>query len=291
MVSKIIYKNLDKVLYPEDKITKRKILEYYQKNAELILRYFKNRPITLQRFPNGIKEEGFFQKNANYFFPKWIKTLPILKQNKEPISLIICNNKSTLFYLVNLGVLSFHLWLSKQDNLNKPDRLIFDLDPSSNSFKDVIKAAKILKRVIEDLNLTPFVMTTGSKGLHVIIPIKKEKDFSFTHEISKKIAMIAFEKNPDLLTLKLTKKERKNKVFIDYIRNSYGQTTIAPYSLRAIRKAPIATPLYWDELNNKNLNAQSYNIDNIEKKLKQDKDPFREISTKAKSLVKVFKEI
>jgi bifunctional non-homologous end joining protein LigD len=134
-------------------------------------------------------------------------------------------------------------------------------------------------------------MTTGSKGLHVVVPIKREKEFSFTHEVSKKIASIAFERAPDLLTLRIAKNQRKKKVFIDYIRNSYGQTAIAPYSLRAIRKAPVATPLYWDELNDKNLNAQSFNIDNLEEKLKRDKDPFHEIDRKAKSLVKVFNEI
>lgn len=289
-MAKIVYKNLDKIIYPKDKITKRKILEYYQNNADLLLPYFKDRPITLERFPNGIKEDGFYQKNASYFFPKWIKTLPIFKKNKESINLILCNNRTSLIYLVNLAAISFHLWLSKKDNLSKPDRLIFDLDPSSDNFKDVIKAAKILKKILEDLNLNPFVMTTGSKGLHVVVPIKREKEFSFTHEMSKKIALLAFEKEPDLLTLKMAKKLRKKRVFIDYVRNSYGQTTIAPYSLRPISKAPIATPLYWEELEDKNLNSQSYNIDNIEEKLKKDKDAFESIDKKAKSLVKVFKD-
>lgn len=290
MTYRITYKNLDKILYPKDNITKRKVLEYYQKNATLILPYFKDRPLTLQRFPNGIQEAGFYQKNASYFFPKWIKTLPILKKNEEPISLIICNNSSTLLYLVNLGALSFHLWLSKQDRLLTPDRLIFDLDPSSDNFKDVVNAAKILKSVLEDLKLNPYVMTTGSRGLHVVVPIKREKEFSFTHEASKKIAMLALEKNPNLLTLKVAKEKRNKKVFIDYIRNSYGQTTISPYSLRTINKAPVATPLYWDELNDKNLNAQRYNIDNIEEKLNRDNDPFKDIDKKAKSLVKVLNE-
>jgi bifunctional non-homologous end joining protein LigD len=291
MQYKIAYKHLEKILYPKDKITKQAVLEYYQENAKLIFSYWQNRPLTIVRFPDGINEEGFFQKNACAYFPKWLDTKSSLKKNGTALNLIIFKKKATLYYLVNLGTLCFHLWLSKADKLNLPDRIIFDLDPSTSDFQQVAQAAQKLKKIICELNLAPFIMTTGSRGLHIVIPILREKDFSFTHEISKQIASIAVKKHPELFTLTLSKKERKKKIFIDYIRNSFGQTSIAPYSLRSLDGAPVATPLYWEELENKKLTSQTFNIHNIFKKLEKDNDPWKTLSKKSKSLVNIFKNL
>jgi bifunctional non-homologous end joining protein LigD len=197
------------------------------------------------------------------------------------------HTKTTLKYVVNQDGICFHRWLSKKENIKTPDLLVYDLDPPGKDFSAVAKAASRLKLLIEGLGGKPFVMTTGSKGVHIVIPIKPEKDFDEVREIAKKIARRAVKEDPENLTTKVRKEKRGGKIFLDYLRNTYGHTAISPYSLRSLKDAPVATPLDWDELSDNNLNSQTFNFKNIFKRLSRIKDPWNGINRYRWSLEEV----
>lgn len=283
--------NQEKILFPEDGITKGDIVKYYKDIAPLMLLYTANRALVMQRFPDGIDSEGFYHKDAPEYFPDWIKTVSIPKKGylksdnkKDPnVSYVIADHKATVVYLANFGCLTYHLWLSQIDKLDYPDKLIFDLDPSNDkSFKKICKVAKELKIILQEHDLVPFVMSTGSRGLHVIVPIKPTKTFEEVKAFAKEIAQQLISQDPDNLTLDVSKEKRKNKIFIDILRNSFGATSVALYSVRAKAGAPVAFPLKWEELDDPKLTPTKYNIFNIFQRIKKVGDLFKDIKKSAK---------
>jgi bifunctional non-homologous end joining protein LigD len=276
--------NLDKNFYPSKKITKKEVIDYYLKISDYILPHLINRPLVMHRFPDGIDSEGFYQKQCPDYFPSWIKSKKINLVQDGKQKLVVIEKKADLIYLVDQGVLVFHVWLSLKRNVNKPDKIIFDLDPpKSSDFKLAVFAALKLKEVITKRGLKPFVMTTGSKGIHVIALIKPQYNFDKIREFAKDIANNLVKQYPDKLTIELRKKKRQGKLLIDYFRNSFGQTAVVPYSLRAIQNAPVATPLDWYELK-RIKSSQDYNISNIFKRLAQKSEPWKDIYKKRKIL-------
>lgn len=276
----------NKLLFPKSKITKKDLALYYQDVSEYMLPLIKDRPISLHRFPQGIGEEGFFQKNVPEGHPAWVKTVKVHRQEKESIQMVLCNHAATLLWLVNQNCITPHIWLSRIDRPEHPDRLIFDLDPPpKKGFEVVVKAAQTLREVLEEeLHLPTFVNTTGSKGLHLVVPIKREWDFEKTRHFAHGIAELLVKRYPDEYTIETRKDKRRGRVYIDTIRNAYGQTVVAPYAVRAIEGAPIATPLHWEELKNKKLNSQFFHIGNIRKRLSSFKNPWALIEKKSCSL-------
>jgi len=287
---KIKISNPSKTIFPNTGYSKLDVIKYYEKIAEIILPHMKNRPVVMQRFPDGIEQKGFFQKNISKYFPKWIRTVIVDKENGS-VKHVICNDKATLIYLANQACITPHVWLSKKRTLQKPDRLIFDLDPPNNNFKLALFAAKKLHSLLEKLNLESYVMTTGSSGLHVWVPLDSSFDFQTSRAFAKKIAEFLVKNNREKLTVEHRKERRNNRLFIDYLRNSYGQTSVVPYSIRAIEGAPVATPLEWSELNKPRLNSRFYTIKNIFKRLKHKKDPWKNMkynSTKLENAEKIL---
>lgn len=241
--------NPDKILYPERKISKLEIVQYYHDIADKMLPYLKDRPLTLQRFPDGVSKEGFYQKNAADYFPDYIKTVEIPTEDGSNTQLY-CNTQKSLVYLANQGVISFHTWVAKRDKLDKPDKLVFDLDPSDKDFEKVKEAAKIVGDFLREKDIEPNLMTTGQNGLHVWYKIYRTKTFDQIREEVKQMADELADSHPDLLTTEVRKNKRANRIFVDYLRNSYAQTSICPYSLRPNEQAGIATPISWDDLKN-----------------------------------------
>lgn len=281
----------EKIFFPRSKITKGELINYYNDIAEIILPHIQDRPVSMLRMPDGIKGESFFQKEASDYFPEWIKTKKIKKQGGS-VHHVICNNKATLVYLANQACITPHVWLSKINKLNYPDRLIFDLDPSGKNydFKKVKSAAKIIHRFLSDeLKLNPFLMTTGSRGLHVVIPIYANDDFDKVRELGQDITRVIANRHPKELTNEVRKKKRKGRIFLDTARNAYAQTAVPPYSVRPGENAPVAAPIDWDELSNNKLISQSYNIKNIFKRLKKVSDPWEDINQNKNSLKKAYK--
>lgn len=238
-----------KIIFPEAQITKLDIVKYYRDYSDKILPFLKNRPLTIQRFPEGVSKPGFYQKKAADYFPSFVKTVRIPTQDGINTQ-IYCNTKKSLIYLVNQGTVSFHIWPAKRDQLKKPDKIIFDLDPSDNSFSKVKKAASLVAEYLKKKNHTPKIMTTGQTGLHLWYTIRRTQKFDSIREKIKAMAEELTLKHPQLFTTEMRKKDRGHKIFLDYLRNSYGQTSICPYSLRPNPVAGIAMPIDWNDLKN-----------------------------------------
>jgi bifunctional non-homologous end joining protein LigD len=284
--------NTDKVLFPDDGITKGDLVDYYHRMADRILPYLEERPVMLQRFPDGLGDSGFYQKQASDYFPDWIaKATVALKEKDEFRSMVVCNDAATLVYLANQACITLHAWLSRRAQLVRPDRMIFDLDPAGDDFAEVREAARRLREVLEHVGLTPYVMTTGSKGLHVAVPLKPETSFDRVRHFARDLATFIAERQPDRYTVEPRKEKRKQRLFLDYLRNGYGQTAVVPYAVRANAGAPIATPLDWDELSDGSLESNRYTMRNIFRRLGQKDDPWARMGRHARGLAKPQKRL
>jgi bifunctional non-homologous end joining protein LigD len=244
----------------------------------------KGRPVTLQRFPDGIDSEGFFQKEASAYFPDWIDRAAIELKKGGIQHQVMCDNEASLVYLASQAVITFHAMLSRNDRLLYPDRMVFDLDPPDDDFGLVVFAARTVKEKVEDLGFRAFVMTTGSRGLHVVIPLDRSADYATVHEYARRMAEMMAKDHSDRLTPDIVKERRKGRLFLDYMRNTFGQTHVAPYSVRPKKGAPVATPVTWEELDS--INSQSYNIRNVSERLKKKGDPWNDIDSYARSVEK-----
>lgn len=261
----------DKILFPEKKLTKKDMVVYYHRIADRMLPYLKDRPLTLQRFPDGIETDGFYQKSAGDYFSEFIERVTIKTKEGENDQ-VICNSKKALIYLANQGVITFHVWLSRKDMLEKPDKVIYDLDPPANSFAKVQDAARKVGDFLKDQNLQPQLMTTGKSGFHVFYKRRRTQDFDAVRKEARERAEKLVEKYPELFTIETLKKNREGKIFLDYLRNAYAQTAVCPYSLRPIPSAGIATLIEWSELS-KIKSPDQYGPGNIFNRLSQ-KDNF-----------------
>lgn len=285
---KIELSNQNKVFYKKLGVTKGDIIEYYQKIFPVIESHVADRPLTLHRYPDGIKGEDFYQKEAPEYIPDFIDTVEIEKKNGEKQYQIICNKKATIAYLANLGTISLHIWLSKSDMLFYPDKLVFDLDPPKNNFDSVREAAFDFRDYLNELNIDPYVMTTGSEGLHVVIPILRKRKFNQVRDIASNITSALESKFPEKYTTAIRKHKREGRVFLDIARNAYGQTSVSPYSLRARDECSVATPIDWDELNS-DIDSKSYTIKNIFRRLGQKKDPWKKFYSHPQKIEKLEK--
>lgn len=282
--------NEDKILFFKAKITKGQLIEYYTNIALIMISHIKNRPLTLRRFPNGIDKKGFYQKDAAEYFPSWIKTENIKKREGGIVHYVLCNHAATLVYLANQAAIELHPWLSRVPKLKNPDRMIFDLDPSPGvSFETVRWAATELKNMLEYFELPAFIMTTGSRGLHIVVPLKQIHTFDFVKDFAQDIARSLIKKFPKKLTLEMLKKNRGKRIFMDTLRNSWGATGIAPYSVRAKEGAPIATPIEWKEL--ATVTPQKYTIKNIMQRIAKKGDVWQDMQKNRVMLTNARKKL
>ena len=281
----------DKVLFPQDGITKGDLVDYYAKIAAVMLPYMKDRPVTMHRFPEGIDLEGFYQQEASDYFPAWVGRATVAKREGGQITHVVCQDKASLIYIANQGCITPHVWLSRRDKPEHPDLMIFDLDPPDGDFAPVRQAAVWLKELLAELEVTPFVKTTGSRGVHVVVPLDRSADFDRVRQLARGIARRLAERRPDHLTYEQRKAKRRGRVFLDTLRNSYGQTAVAPYAVRARPGAPVATPIDWDELSGKGFDSQRYKINNIFIKLERGKDPWDSIRRQTYSAAAIEKRL
>jgi bifunctional non-homologous end joining protein LigD len=285
----------DKVLFGKSGITKNDLINYYQTIAPIMLPYCDDRPISMQRFPNGITEEGFFQKEAGDYFPTWITRVAIPKQTNGVVHYVVIDKPATLIYLANQGCITPHIWLSRADNLNKPDRMIFDLDPADNhSFADVQHVAKEIKKILDEYELPTFCMLTGSRGAHIVVPLKRIHTFEQVRTFAHDIATLLAQKFPDLVTVTMHKANRGKRVFVDWLRNGFGSTAVAPYAVRAHEGAPVAMPVTWKELLSPRMTSQKYTIKNVKQRMSKVGDVWKGMQQHAVSLKKArekFKKI
>ncbi|MBT8207166.1 MAG: non-homologous end-joining DNA ligase [Acidimicrobiia bacterium] len=233
----------EKLIFPEH--TKGEVVAYYRAFAARILPHVMNRPVTLERYPAGIGAKGIMQKNAAKHFPAYIGRYEVPKRDGTTVYPVI-TSADGVTYLANQGTVTFHIPTARIDE--QPDRLIIDLDPEEGDVAQVRKAAVAMRRILDEVGLPPLLMTSGSKGYHLVVPLQTDRTQPNTAELAHGVAAIAAHRHPDLFTIEFLKKNRGGRVFVDWMRNTEGATAVAPYSLRARDEAPIAMPLSWDEL-------------------------------------------
>lgn len=237
----------EKLLYPKDGITKGEVVAYYQQASTHILPHLVSRPLTLQRFPGGIDKPGFMQKNAGKGFPAFIERVELPKQDGT-VQYPSIKDDEGLIYLANQNTVTFHIPCFRNFDLEHPDRLVFDLDPSEGDVDGARFGAQAVSALLSELGVSPLVMTSGSKGYHVVVHLKPTIDFESLARFAQACAVVLTHLHADRLTVEFLKKERQDRVFIDWLRNGFGATGVSPYSLRPRPGAPIAMPISWDEL-------------------------------------------
>jgi len=273
--------NADKVYFPDEAITKGQLVEYYAKVGERMLPHIAGRPVSMRRFPDGIGEEGFFQKEAPKHFPDWIERVRVRKKDGT-VNHVVIRRVADLVYLAEQGCIEPHVWLSTSEHLDRPDRMVIDLDPSSDDTGLVRHAARTVHDVLDEVGVVPFVMTSGSKGFHVWVPLKATDAFDVVGRFARDVAEVVVARAPDAFTVERRKDDRGGRVLIDTVANGYGATSIPPYAVRARAGAPVATPLDWDEL--ARTEPRSYTIGNVLQRLGQKDDPFASLRDRARSL-------
>ena len=228
---KVDLKNLDKIFWPKEKITKGELIEYYIKVAPYLLPYLKDRPQTMVRFPDGIEGTHFYQKNL-VDHPSWVKTTSVTHKGKTTHYLVV-NNLESLLYAVNLGCIEFHPFLSHIKTIGSPDFLVFDLDPEATTFANVVKVAQEIHNVLEELSIPSFCKTSGATGLHICVPLKGKHTYEEAKDFALSIANIVHQRIPKITSLERMPQKRQGKVYLDCFQNNQGQTIAAPYSVRA----------------------------------------------------------
>ena len=267
--------NLSKIYWPANKITKGAMLEYYQKIAPVILPYLKNRPLSLKRNINGIADKGFFQKDAGEHFPAWIKTAPFhAASTGQTVNYTICNDTATLLYLANLGCIEMNPWSSTIKTPDQPTYLIIDIDPSpKNSFDQVVETARATGELLDKAGATYYCKTSGATGMHIFIPLNAKYDYDQARDFGHIIASNVQAQLPSFTSLERSLKKRGDKIYIDYLQNSRGQTVASAYSVRPVEGAQVSAPVLWKEVK-KGLDPAQFTIFNIEKRIQQLGDIF-----------------
>jgi len=270
--------NLDKVFFPDSGIRKGDVLDYYLDVAETMIRHTKDRPLVMRRFPDGIEGHDFYQQDMPDYFPDWVERVKVKKQGGT-VTHVLCQNRATLAYLADQACLTPHVWLSRAGDVYHPDRLLFDLDPPGDSFEPVREAAMRLKDILEELDMQAFVQTTGSKGVHMVVALDGSARFDEARHFARDLCGVLAARHNESLTVEQRKDKRQGRVYLDFLRNSYGQSMVAPYALRVLPGAPAATPLEWDELRDRKIGPRSYGLKDIPRRLAQMEDPWAALSS------------
>ncbi|MGQ3088725.1 DNA ligase D, partial [Flavobacterium sp.] len=270
---KVEITNPDKIFWPKEGYTKGDVIAYYDAMADCVLKYIQDRPQSLRRTPDGIKSEGFFQKDMAGKAPSWAKTRKIRSSSKgESIEYLICNDKETLMYMANLGCIEINPWSSHVGTINNPDYIIFDLDPNKATLKDLITTANKVKEVLDSLGIKGYLKTSGGKGLHVFIPIMPKYTYDQTRDFSHLISQAVNKALPKITSLERMPKDREGKVYLDFLQNGKGKTMACAYSLRPREGATASAPLEWEELNEKGFDLKNYNIKTLPERVKEKGD-------------------
>ncbi|GAB4245387.1 MAG: non-homologous end-joining DNA ligase [Thermoleophilia bacterium] len=288
--------NEDKVLFPESGLTKGDLIDYYVKVSDYLLPLVQERPLTLFRWPDGIEAEGFVQQAAPEYFPEWIPRVTADKRSGGSITHAMAEKAADLAFFADQGTVTLHAWLSRKDRPDHPDTLVFDLDPpdddsgtsrhveADGSFSVVRRAARDLRALLEEIGLAAYVKTSGSRGLHITSPLRRAHTFAEARSVARSLAKLLAHRNPDLYTVEQYKEQRKGRLFLDTVRNSYAMTMATAYSVRAKPGAPVAMPLSWDEVGRSSLSPRTYTIENAFRRLAHKQDPWEGLRSHSRTL-------
>jgi bifunctional non-homologous end joining protein LigD len=272
----------DRVVFPEVKLTKLDLARHYERVAPLMLPYVRDRPLALQAYPDGIEGDGFFMKAVPKYFPDWVKRATMRKKGGT-ITHVLAQDAATLVYLAGQNVVTVHTWLSRVDKPYQPDRLTLDFDPSGGGFGEVRAAARAAGDRLRDLGLATYAMTTGSRGVHVVCPLRRGPGFEEVHAFARALAEKMVAEDPDHLTLEWHKADRGKRIYVDVNRIAYAQHAVAPYAVRPRPKAPVAVPLHWDELQDPALQPDGWTVKTLGPRLEEG-DPWEGMMRHARAL-------
>ena len=281
----------DKLLFPDDGITKGDLAAYYERVAEWMLPHVRGRPVSMQRFPDGIGGKGFFHKDIPDYFPAWIRRVEVPKSGGT-VTHVVIRGEDTLVYLVGQNTITPHVWLSRADRPWQPDRMVIDLDPPpGGDFATVRRAALHAGELLSELGFTPFAQVTGSKGIHVWTPLRRRARHDEVRAFAGQIGAVLAQRHPDELTTEWRKEKREGRILVDMARNTYAQTAIPPYAVRPRPGAPVATPVDWDELSDSRLRPDRWNVGNVLRRLRAKGDPWADIASYARGIARARRRI
>jgi bifunctional non-homologous end joining protein LigD len=274
----------ERLLWPADGITKGDLFDYYGAIAEVMLPHVRDRPVSLQRFRESVEKGGFFQKEVPKGAPDWVRTVAVPKHGGV-VHHVLANDRETLQWLAQQGCVTPHVFTARADRLERPDRLVIDLDPSREDFAAVRRAARACGTALRERGLEPFAMVTGSRGIHVVAPLKRTRDAEDVLAWSRAFASALAEAAPEELTTEFRKADRDDRIYVDVARNGIAQTVVPPYATRPRPGAPVATPLRWEELDDDGLRPDGWTLKTIMKRLDElGGDPWADIAAAARAL-------
>jgi bifunctional non-homologous end joining protein LigD len=267
--------HLDKVFWPGEGYAKKDLIEYYAGVSPRILPYLKNRPQALNRHPDGIAGQSFFQKNLAQSPPPWVKTVRIPSESGGgTVRYLVCQNRDTLIYVANLGAIEINVWSSSLPHLRSPDYIVLDFDPLETSFPAVVEAVRAAKEVLDGLGLPAFCKTSGATGMHVYVPLAPRFTYEQSRTLAHLVCLIINRRHPDLTSLERSPAKRKGRIYLDYLQNRLGATMAAPYALRPVPGALVSTPLEWREVTAR-LDPADYDIRTVPRRIARRDDPWR----------------
>jgi bifunctional non-homologous end joining protein LigD len=289
---KVPLTNQQKLYWPDEKITKGELIDYYMEMADYVLPYLKDRPLSLHRFPNGIKDAGFYQKDVDTeAAPDWVKTVTLHAASaSRDVDYLVCNNAATLVYMANLGCIEMNPWLSRVKNLDNPDYIVLDLDPENIAFKYVVETALAIKALLDKVGVKSFCKTSGASGLHIYVPTGGKYNYETCRLFAEYVAKQVQQDLPKITSVIRTKSKRNKKVYIDYMQNSRGQTVASPYSVRPKPGATVSAPLNWDELND-DLAISNFTMENMGDRVKAMGDLWKDIDKTKNDLRKAIEKV
>jgi bifunctional non-homologous end joining protein LigD len=281
---RVPFSHPDKALFADPDITKRQLARHYERVAPAMIPHIRDRPLALQAFPNGIDAPGFFMKSVPKYFPEWIATVKVPKRGGS-LTQVLAPDAATLVYLAGQNVVTPHIWLSRADRPQEPDRLIIDLDPSPGiGFDEVRAAARDAGERLRDSGLAASAMVTGSRGVHVVSPLRRGPGFGEVHSFARRLAEAMVAAHPKQLTLEWHRAERGARIYLDVNRINYAQHGVAPYGVRPRPGGPVAMPIRWEELSDRTLAPDRWTIADAADRLDGDGDAWKGIGRSARNL-------
>ena len=285
--------NLDKIYWPEEEFTKADLIHYYYEIADYLLPYLNDRPLIMKRYPNGIGGHAFHQHDVDDV-PEFVSTIALLAEDEgeHTVDYIVGGNLQTHLYLANLGAIERHPWHARVDKLDFPDWFVFDLDPGEEvEFETICDVALTTREIIKTLGLESYAKTSGSRGIHVYVPIKAEYSFEKVSDLVERIAEAVARENPRTATAERSRqKRRKTQIYVDFLQNAYGKSVVAPYSVRPRPGATVSAPLDWTEVEEKKISIKDFTIKNMLARVKEKGDLFRPVLSKRQELEEAFEK-
>lgn len=288
----VVFSNLGKVFWPAEGYTKGDLIEYYRAISSWLLPYLKDRPVVLTRYPDGIEGKSFYQKDAPVFVPEWIRTQRMWsEQTQREIDYFICDDLESLLYLANLAAIPLHVWASRAPTLDRPDWCVLDLDPKGAPFGHVVRVAKAARALCEEIDLPAFVKTSGSSGLHVLLPLGRQCTYEESRSLGELLARVLVSGLPEIATITRAVSRRGGKVYVDYLQNVSGQLLAAPFSVRPLPGAPVSTPLEWREVTDR-LDIRAFTIRTVPVRMRKRKtDPLIGVLDQAPDLGRALERL